>query len=98
MEPSRVRSGREGLFSSSACSSGLSRNRGRRIDLGLVGAVLPWLARVQCRILLLAAIGPCARRHFISFSNGEKETKQRKRLQTLARRCRPRTAPPVVRQ
>jgi len=29
-----------------------------------------------------STIGHCAWRHFISFSNGEKETKQRKRLST----------------
>jgi hypothetical protein len=40
--------------------------------------------RVICWSFLLATIGHCAWRHFISFSNGEKETKQRKRLQTLA--------------
>jgi hypothetical protein len=46
----------------------------------------------------LSTIGHCAWRHFISFSNGEKETKQRKRLQTPAPSERPRTPLPVVRK
>jgi hypothetical protein len=32
---------------------------------------------------LFSTIGHCAWRHFISLSNGDKETKQRKRLSTI---------------
>ena len=56
------------------------------LERGSCWAVLRLFARVLCRIFLLSTISPCAGRHFISFSNGEKETKQRKRLQTLV--CR----------
>src|ERR1700744_3622322 len=61
-------------------------------------AVLLALSRVPCRSFLLNTISPCAGRPFISFSNGEKEPKQRKRLQTPASSERPRSTPPVVRK
>jgi hypothetical protein len=63
------------------------------------GVVLLRPERVRCWSFSLSTIGHCAWRHPLSFSNGcEKETKQRKSLQTPAGSERPRTIPPVVRK
>jgi hypothetical protein len=50
------------------------------------GAVLLRLVRVRCRSFLHITISPCAGRHLLYLSNGDKESKQRKRLQTPAPR------------
>jgi hypothetical protein len=58
-----------------------------RVDAGLL---LLTLARVPCLVsagsmfaIFFITISHCAWRHFISWSNGDKETKQRKRLPTI---------------
>src|SRR5580698_6486150 len=48
-----------------------------RSRLGL-GVVLPSFALVICWSFLLSSISPCAGRHFISLSNGDKETEAKK--------------------
>src|ERR1700761_1059392 len=55
-----------------------------RPERGRCRVVLLRPERVICRIFLLITISHCAWRHFISFSNGEKETDRKKRLQTPA--------------
>jgi hypothetical protein len=57
-------------------------------NVGYCPVVLLLLSRLLRWIFLHTTISP-VRQDFISFSNGEKETKQRKRLQTLAHKCRP---------
>jgi hypothetical protein len=44
----------------------------------LPGLVLTRSSRVLCRSLLLSTFSPCAGRHFISLSNGDKETEAKK--------------------
>ncbi len=57
------------------------------------GVLLHALARVQCWLNFFITISHCPWRDFISLSNGDKETKQRKRLSTTCIKCPQRADP-----
>src|ERR1700693_4144123 len=84
----RVISVRTRGFRGRASGGGRGRCRGAAADVS-VGYMLA---------MFLITISHCAWRHFISLSNGDKETKQRKRLPTIGKlvslACRPKFLAP----